>query len=287
MNRSITIAAKFIFSSLFLCLFLFSVEAETIEPETTKVSPVLVFHDIGWNMLDAVIYNYGLNFIGAGVGTWACIESGLDWNWRNVVYNSELLQGAGLPMLFAGYLVPVITPLSVYLAGRLLKDDKLQIAAAALAQSFILTQAVHLPAKIITGRTTPGVISGIFFEPNNFRDERTEDFSGEFSWFKFGFYDGWPSGHTACAFSAAAAISEIYHDKPLLKFGVYTYAVLMGFCVSLNTHWASDSIAGALLGYAVGKAVGKNFNRMLGKSADNGKLFFYFAADKIGVNIRM
>jgi len=281
-NRSVTIAARLFFCAFFMCIFLFNVEAET-----TEISPVLVFHDIGWNMFDAVTCNYGLNFIGAGLGTWACIESGLDWSWRNVVYDSGLLQGIGLPMLFAGYLVPVIAPLSVYVAGRYFSDTKLQIAAAALAQSFILTQAVHLPAKLITGRSIPGVISGVFFEPNNFRDIRTEDFSGEFSWFKFDFYDGWPSGHTACAFSAAAVISEIYDDRPLLKIGVYTYAVLMGFCVSLNTHWASDSIAGALLGYTIGKTVGKSFSRLLGENANNGKLSVFFTVNTAGVNIRL
>jgi len=226
----------------------------------------LIFHEMGRNMLNSVTGNYGLYFIGAGLGTWVFIKTGLDWYWRNIAYDRAWLAGLGLPLLFAGYLVPVFTPILVYLAGRFFSNRKLQITAAALVQAFILTQAFHLPLKLITGRTIPGIISGVFFEPHNYRIYRSQDFSGEFRWFKFDCYDGWPSGHTACAFSAAAVISEIYHDRFLLKIAVYTYAVLMGLSVAVNTHWASDSVAGALLGYAAGKSVGKSFRQMMESS---------------------
>ena len=270
------------FSLLFVLSF--SLLAQTEEKE--KISPAIVFHDFGWNILNSVTYNYGLNFLGAGLGTVIFAETGLDWAWRNVAYNNQWLAYTGLPLLLAGYFVPVLTPIPLYLAGRYLGDTKLQITAAALMQAFFVTQIFHIPFKMITGRTVPGLISGVFFEPNNTRDNRTEDFSTEFNWFKFDFYDGWPSGHTACAFSAAAVISEIYNDKTLLKIGVYTYAVLTGFFVAVNTHWASDSIAGALLGYAVGKTVGKSFNKLLGKNKNEDTITVYFAPNTIGLFIR-
>ena len=264
----------------FVFVFSFRLSAQTMEND---ISPAMVFHGIGWNFLNGLAYNYGLNFIGAGLGTYLFIETGLDWEWRNVGYENASLANMGLPMLFMGYIVPVLTPVSVYIAGRCLSDTKLQITAAALAQAFILTQAVHLPLKLISGRSVPGIISGVFFEPNNRRDERTEDFSGEFNWFKFDAMDGWPSGHTVCAFSAAAVISEIYDDRPLLKAGVYAYAVLMGFSVAVNTHWASDSVAGALFGYAIGKSVGKSFNGLLGKPGSKENFSFYFTSNSLGV----
>ena len=276
--------ARYILCFSFMFLLSFNLMAQTEEKE--KISPVVVFHDFGWNLLNSVTYNYGLNFIGAGLGTVIFVESGLDWNWRNVAYNNQWLGTAGLPMLFAGYIVPAITPISLYLIGRYLGDTKLQITAAALVQAFLITQAFHIPFKMITGRTVPGVISGVFFEPNSTRDERTKDFSDEFNWFTFDFYDGWPSGHTACAFSAAAVISEIYNDKTLVKIGVYTYAFLMGFFVAVNTHWISDSFAGALLGYAVGKTVGKSFNRLLGNKKNGDTITFYFAPNTIGLFVR-
>jgi len=284
---------KVFFGLLAFLFFLFPIHlnADTMKDETASqekstVSPLLVFHDLGRNLLNSITCNYGLNFIGAGLGTWVFVQSGLDWNFRNIVYNHAWLSSAGLPLLFAGYLVPVITPIPVYLAGRYLSDTKMQITATALVQAFFLTQAFHLPLKLVTGRTIPGLISGVFFEPHNYRDLRTVNFSGEFNWFKLDFYDGWPSGHTACAFSAAAVISEIYDDKPLLKVGVYTYAVLMGVSVAMNAHWASDSVAGALLGYAVGKAVGKSFKQMITKNGSNDTVSFFATPNSIGVDIR-
>ena len=283
----------------FLIIILFSINpglnaevAEVIEDDSdfaakSVVSPFLVFHDIGWNALDSLTYNYGMNFIGAGLGTWAFIETGLDWNLRNAAYNNNHLANMGLPLLFAGYFVPVITPVSMYLAGRYHSDTKLQITAVAVAQSLILSQITQVSLKMLTGRSVPGIISGVFFEPNHVRDTRENDFSGEFNWFTFNFYDGWPSGHVVSAFSAAAVISEIYDDKPLLKMGVYTYAVLMGVSVAVNAHWVSESVAGALMGYAIGKAVGKNFNRYLGRETKKDAISLLVTHNSVGVNIRI
>ena len=267
----------------FLILFLFHFRLNAEPAEKNNVSPFLVFHDLGRNILSSVTYNFGLNFLGAGFGTWVFIESGIDWEWRNIAYNNAWLANAGLPMLFMGYIVPILTPIPLYLAGFFTSNVKLQVTAVALLQALAITQLFHVPAKMITGRSTPGVISGVFFEPNNHRDPRVKDFSGEFSWFKLDFYDGWPSGHTACAFSAAAVISDIYSDRPWIKFGAYTYAVLMGISVSVNTHWLSDSLAGALYGFAVGKVVARSFNRMLGKDTERDKIRFYAAPDRIGI----
>jgi len=279
----------------FFCLFSFQLNAETREheagvqgvPQDTKISPLLVFHDIGWNMLHSVTYKYGLNFAGAALGTWGFIETGLDWNFRNAAYYNPGLANAGLPLLFAGYIVPVIPPIPLYLIGRYAGDAKMQVTAVALVQALALAQTTQISLKMITGRSVPGVISGVFFEPNQTRDTRTRDFSGEFKWFLFSFYDGWPSGHVLSAFSAAAVIAEIYDDRPVLKFGVYTYAVLMCFGVAVNAHWASDSFAGALMGYAIGKVVGKSFNQLLGKNPDKDKVSMYFSANTIGVRIRV
>ena len=264
----------------FFCLFSLRLYAETPE---NAVSPAAIFHDLGWNFLNSAACNNGLYFVGAGLGTLAFLKTGIDWGWRNVAYDNLWLPKMGLPLLAAGYLVPVITPIPLYLAGRHISDTKLQITAAALMQALVITQTFHLPLKMITGRSPPGLISNIFFEPNSFRNDRTDDFSGEFNWFKFDVNDGWPSGHTASAFSAAAVIAEIYYDRPLLKAVVYTYAVLMGISVAVNVHWASDCIAGALIGYAVGKTVGKSFNRLLGKNGGNDAISVYVAPNEAGV----
>ena len=282
---------RYILCLSFLFLVLFHLSGETVENETAfsggPVSPFLVFHDFGWNALGSVTYNYGANFLGAGFGTWWLVETGIDWKFRNVAYNNGRLANMGLPMLFAGYFVPIITPVSMYLSGWYLSDTKLQTTAVAVLQSLLLSQITQISLKMVTGRSVPGIISGVFFEPNHTRDDREDDFSGEFNWFTFDFYDGWPSGHTVSAFSAAAVISEIYDDMPLLKIGVYSYAVLMGASVAVNAHWVSESVAGALIGYAIGKAVGKSYNRYMGKDKSKNAISFFVTPNTAGVNIRI
>ena len=273
---------KILYIILF-CLVCFKLHAEIEKVDNTQPSIILVFHDIGWNVLHSITYNYGLNFVGAGLGTWVSIEAGIDWKWRNIAYNNTWLSNCGRPGLYIGYIVPAITPVIIYTAGRFIKDEKLQITAFALTQSLMLTLAIQSPLKMITGRALPGIVT----ELDHTRNSRTDDFSGEFNWFNSNFIGGWPSGHTANAFAAAATISEIYADSLWLKIGVYSYATLIGLGVTLDVHWASEALAGALIGYAVGKTVGKSFSQLLKGNKNKSKFSFYFTPNTIGVIIHL
>jgi membrane-associated phospholipid phosphatase len=166
--------------------------------------------------------------------------------------------------------------------GRLTKDEKLQITALALTQSLLLTLAIQSPLKMITGRALPGIIT----ELDHTRNARADDFSDEFNWFNNNFIGGWPSGHTANAFAAAATIAEIYKDNTWLKIGAYSYAALIGFGTTLDVHWASEAFAGALIGYAVGKTVGKSFSRLLKNDEVKNNVSVYCTPNAIGVAIR-
>ncbi|MDR2376986.1 MAG: phosphatase PAP2 family protein [Treponema sp.] len=184
------------------------------------------------------------------------IETGLDWKWRNIAYTNTWLAEFGKPGFYISYIVPETVPLIMYTAGRILKDKKLQLAGLALTQSLFLTLAVQVSLKVITGRAKPGIID----EFDHIRSSRTDNFSGEFDWFNMNFIDGWPSGHTANAFAAAATLGELYPENRLLKAAVYSYAAVIGFGLTLNVHWASEILAGALIGYAIGKTVGRSFS---------------------------
>jgi membrane-associated phospholipid phosphatase len=242
----------------------------------------LVFHDIGWNALHSITYNYGLNFVGAGLGTWGFIESGLDYKWRNVAYDNNWLVNSGMVFVYLGAAVPGITPLALYIAGRYTQDKKLQITGLALTQTLFLTLGIQSPLKMITGRATPGLIDEFWHT----RETRKKDSSAKFNWFNMDLIDGWPSGHTANAFSAAATISEIYHDNLAVQIGAWTYAALTGLGVSVSVHWASDVFAGALIGYAIGKTVGRSFRRLL-EGKDDDKLSLYITYNTVGIIIRL
>jgi membrane-associated phospholipid phosphatase len=240
-----------------------------------------MFHNIGQNVLNSFACNYGMNFVGAGLGTWLFIETGLDWKWRNVAYNNAWLPDLGIPGLYIGYIVPGLTPIVVYAAGRIIKDKKLQIAGLALAQSLTITLAIQSSLKMITGRSLPGIVD----ELDHTRISRPDDFSGEFNWFNLNFIAGWPSGHTANAFAAAAVLAELYRESPLVTIAVYSYAALIGFGLTLNVHWASESLAGALIGYAVGKTVGQDFKGLLNGEKQKSNISLYGTSNSIGIRI--
>jgi len=276
---------KIIFILLFfsLCIQVFGQEI-TYESGNGTVPLKMVFHNIGWNTLHSLTHNYGLNFIGAGLGTMIFIESGLDWEWNRLAYNHEWMPKAGEFGNIVGYVVPVITPVFFYFSGLTVKDEKMQIAGLALTQSLGLTMLYQLSLKLITGRTMPGIMDG-WDSSLSKRDDRTDDFSGEFNWFSTNIIGGWPSGHVANAFSAAATIAQIYHDKTWLKVTVYSYASLVGVLMSVYDHWASEVFAGALIGLAIGTTVGRSYRNLLEEKESN--VSFYVTPNSVGVIIRI
>jgi len=271
---------------VFIIFLYFSIFAE--ENNDVSHPPLtLVFHNMGWNTLHSFTYNYGINFIGAGLGTWAFIETDIDWEWRNIAYNNTRLSNLGRPGLYIGYVVPVLTPIFTYTLGRFTDDEKLQITGMALVQTLMLSLAVSTPLKMVTGRALPGIVT----ELDHTRNPRTDNFSNEFNWFDMNPIGGWPSAHTTNAFAAAATISEIYYENIWLKAGVFSYAALIGFGVTLDVHWASEALAGALIGYAIGSTVGKSYKNLLkNKSNTNStenNVSFYFFPNDIGIIIKL
>ncbi|MDR1250995.1 MAG: hypothetical protein LBK62_02395 [Treponema sp.] len=154
---------KFIICLVLLSVFCFSIYAEKneVENNTTPYPLTLVFHNAGRNLFGAVTYNYGINFIGAGLGTWVFIETGIDWKWRNIAYDNMWLSNCGRPGLYIGFIVPALTPIISYITGRSINNKKLQITGLALTQSLILTLAIQTPLKMITGRAIPGIINEV------------------------------------------------------------------------------------------------------------------------------
>ena len=194
------------------------------------------------------------------------------------------MPGIGGTANYIGYAVPVITPVVLYLTGIANRDERLQITGLALTQTIMLTMLIQTPMKMITGRTWPGIVDG-WDSPLSVRSDRTDNYSEEFNWFNFDSVGGWPSGHTAHAFSAAAAIAQIYHDNTAVKIIAYTYASLIGLGMSVYDHWASDVFAGALIGYAIGRTVGRSYRNIL--EGNEPRVNFYFTGNSIGIFIRI
>jgi membrane-associated phospholipid phosphatase len=114
------------------------------------------------------------------------------------------------------------------------RDTAIDGVIASVLASGIITPSL----KRITGRARP-------------------DQSGDslaFHPFQSGF-TSFPSGHATQAFAVASVISA-HSDKLWVSASAYTLASLVGFArVYHNVHWASDVVAGALIGTAVGRGV--------------------------------
>jgi membrane-associated phospholipid phosphatase len=266
----------------FICTYA-SGQEQTNENKNEKVPFLMVFHNFGWNILHSITCNYGINFVGAGLATFISVESGLDWKWSRLAYNNGWMPKIGNYTNYVGYAVPVLSPLILYLTGRFTNNYKLQIAGLALTQSIMLTLLIQVPMKVLTGRTQPGIVNG-WDSPNSRRSDRTDNYSREFKGFSLDFVGGWPSGHAAHAFSAAATIAQIYHDILWLKIAVYSYASLLSLGMSMYDHWASDVFAGALIGLAIGTTVGKSYRNLIEKKED--KIMLYATSNSLGVIIR-
>jgi len=139
----------------------------------------------------------------------------------------------------------IIAPLTMYGAGLLRHDSKMQktalLAGEAVANSEILTTVM----KDIDMRWRPNAIA-----PNgNFSNTWFQDTShillsrGSF-----------PSGHTIAAFSIATVVARRYGNHKWVPYVAYGLAGVVGFSrVTLSAHFVSDVFMGGVLGYSISR----------------------------------
>jgi membrane-associated phospholipid phosphatase len=239
---------------LLVCIVIFSVKLFSQDgiDKDTQVPFHKVFYKLDNNFLGSFTTNYGLNYALAGLCSYGLVKGGIDWKWYHFSNDHKWVSNAGFASVSAGGLVPLIVPLGLYFYGRSDNNPELQITGLALGQAAILGLAISSGIKVFTGRVPPDF------------PERTKDYSGNF---RFGFlrggaFEGWPSSHTTIAFAMATTMSELYPDNTTVKICSFAYASLVGLGVSTNIHWFSDAVAGAFIGYAIGKTVGASFRNL-------------------------
>lgn len=137
----------------------------------------------------------------------------------------------GLPLLagFYGY-------------GALADDYEAKTVALDGFSASILSALATSAIKGVVGRKRPNTGLG----PGHF-----SPFQGDYSF---------PSGHATGAFAFASVIATHY-DSPWVDATAYGVAGLVGLArIRLNAHWASDVVAGGLIGGVIGHHL-VNFNR--------------------------
>lgn len=189
-----------------------------------------------------------LYFAGMGLSTVGMVTSGVDRVARDTFDHHVDMKGGNDVANVCGYLVPgVVTP-SIWVVGLAMHDRTLAGAGSAVIESIIVTVTTMGALKIGTGRVWPVAEDGI-------------DHSMDFRPFHHGI-GAWPSGHTATTTTITAALTAYYPEHWWIPAIGYPFAAALGLgMMDRNSHWASDALAGMLLGQAVGFTIGRNFRR--------------------------
>ncbi|MGO9380308.1 MAG: phosphatase PAP2 family protein [Dissulfurispiraceae bacterium] len=207
-----------------------------------------------YNLLHNIIKCFGgynlLWHLLAIISTYIFVASGFDWLYFESS-RSSLLRSLLFPAVRLGGRLPIILPLTLFVAGKVSKNVKAMNAAFALVQSVLIGLLIAAFYKAFTGRV----------HPPRLITTTTVDISREFQFgfLRGGVFWGWPSSHTTIAFAMAVTLLMLYSNNKIVRYLVILYALYIGFGVSISIHWFSDFVAGAIIGTVIGIVVGKSF----------------------------
>ncbi len=134
------------------------------------------------------------------------------------------------------------------LTGTLAHNKKAKQTGLIALQTWFHTGFIVQIGKLIFGRQRPSFENGID-QWHGFPESLRRFTGGPVSK-----YDAFPSGHTIEAFGLATVIAEQYKDKKIIPVICYTIATGAGLSrITEDTHWFSDVVLGAAMGYGIGK----------------------------------
>lgn len=152
---------------------------------------------------------------------------GTRWEWA-----SDRLNYGGRPQIAA------IALGAAWAGGKLAGSPATSRAAEHVAVALLASGVANGTLKFGVGRERPSFTD----DPHRFRPLNRKD-----RWQSF------PSGHATVAFSLAASVSEEAR-RPWVTAATYGTATLVGWSrVYEDRHWASDVVAGALVGVATSR----------------------------------
>ena len=177
----------------------------------------------------------------AGLGLGTVFASGAIWDDAMVGQwggSNKGLADFGNAYAYAGPAAAIL----FYGGAAMLGDDEEALNTSwEVGEAAVLSVLLTGVFKAAVGRERPNVQgnNSASFHPGSFSDDRTS----------------FPSGHTALAFSLAAVLQDT--DLPVFVKAIpFALAGVTAWArVHDNRHWVSDTVAGALIGYGVGRFV--------------------------------
>ncbi|MFD2247563.1 phosphatase PAP2 family protein [Pontibacter ruber] len=179
----------------------------------------------------------------AGAGIWAATfawadESLQQYTQQHRTVSLDKLASVVQPLGRQRYMMPVAG--AAIAGGMILKDSKLQKAGIVSLGSILISAGVTSTLKNEFHRYRPSVTAeNHFFDGPIHTSDNTS----------------LPSAHTATAFAVATSVASVYGNEyryvPPIAYGV---ATLVGLSrINDNVHWATDVMAGAVVGYLSAK----------------------------------
>ncbi|MBL9112374.1 MAG: phosphatase PAP2 family protein [Myxococcales bacterium] len=255
-------AAWLVGASVAVSATLVASNAAACEPKTAALEGYgelpLPTDRLGCNLVGAAT-GENLLFYGAAVlSTMELSASGADHEIRVFVEERLGTRGFSDFTVSLGYYgLPAMGAL-VYATGLVARDTKLAGAGAAALQAMTVTFATTVLLKGLTGRPFPNHGGHPESPERLLHPEWAREWRGPLLE-----NSAWPSGHTSVAVALASSLVSYYADVPWLPWVLYPGAASIAFgMMSGAHHWASDVVAGALMGHAIGASIGADFRRM-------------------------
>lgn len=210
-----------------------------------------LFYEIG-KTLRKIFSGRNLIWHGIAIGiTLIIVFSGIDW-WYYGFNQNRVIRNLFFPGVMLGGVLPIFLPLGIILYGKIKQSEIVVAKGWGIGQAALLGWAVSSAYKFFTGRIPPIKYDLI--------GDSIGLSSFQFGLGRGGIFWGWPSSHTTVAFALAFAVVALYPKNKAIKVLVVLFAFYVGVGVAtINIHWLSEFVAGAIIGTVIGKTVGKTY----------------------------
>jgi hypothetical protein len=209
---------------------------------------------LGTNALKMFSGSRAVLHLSAVLATILIVETGLDTQVHNFFVRNPALDEFSRPGVSIGEFFPVYLGAGLLGAGLVSSSSQIVSAGSAVLQASLLALCYTTALKALTGRPGP---EPVIYDDN----DASQTF--RFGFLRGGVYRGWPSGHLVANTAAVTSLLAFYHDSLWLKVAGGAYLGYLFLSVVSHhgsaMHWFSDTVAGVLMGCAIGTTVGSNF----------------------------